>query len=252
MVENHKNMKQMESDRKGVVWIDLDDTLWDFKANSRVALAGMYADHDLSRWFESVHAWIECYERHNHALWNQYNKALITKDYLMSERFLRPLLEAQCLTAHEFAQKFDHEYLDRLAECTQLVDGAIHLLCELKSRGWETGILSNGFTEVQHRKIRNSGLSPYVDHIVLSDDIGVNKPDVRLYRHAQEIASVSPTRCVMIGDNLDTDIAGAVAARWHAIHFSRNCGDSSIEETVPTIKSLDDALLQPVFSTGDQ
>ncbi|MCM1450048.1 MAG: YjjG family noncanonical pyrimidine nucleotidase [Clostridiales bacterium] len=225
----------------GIAWIDLDDTLWDFKANSRIALSGLYRDYQLSQWFDTVEHWIACYERHNHALWDLYNHAAISKDFLMTERFKRPLLEASCDKAVELGQQFDHEYLDRLAQCTQLVDGAIELLIRLRQRGWKIGILSNGFTEVQHRKVNNSGLAPYVDYVVLSDEIGVNKPDVRLYRHAEQTASTQPDKCLMVGDNPDTDITGALAAGWQAIYFTRGNDDCPIAG-VPTVRTLADIM----------
>lgn len=216
MVENNKTLTPAP---RSVAWIDLDDTLWDFHGNSRIALAGLYRDYSLSRWFADETAWIECYERHNHALWDLYNHALITKDYLMTERFLRPLAEAGSPMAAEYSRQFDHEYLDRLAECRGLIDGAIGLLERLHRAGWSTGILSNGFTEVQHRKISNSGLKPHIDFIVLSDDIGINKPDVRIFRHAEQVSGSDAAHCVMLGDNPDTDIAGAIAAGWRATLF---------------------------------
>ncbi|MDE5635394.1 MAG: YjjG family noncanonical pyrimidine nucleotidase [Muribaculaceae bacterium] len=224
--------------RGKVVWIDLDDTLWDFKANSRVALAGLYRDYDLGRWFDGEKAWIECYERHNHALWDQYNHALISKEYLMSERFRRPLAEVGSPMTAEYGRLFDREYLDRLALCTVLIDGAIELLESLRGRGCRIGVLSNGFTEVQYRKIRNSGLEPYVDFVVLSDDIGVNKPDVRIFRHAETVCGADATDCIMIGDNPDTDIAGALNAGWQAIYFSRKGDRHPTVQTVNTLRQL--------------
>ncbi|MDE7386361.1 MAG: YjjG family noncanonical pyrimidine nucleotidase [Muribaculaceae bacterium] len=232
-------METSRSLNRDIVWLDLDDTLWDFKANSRVALAGLYADYDLARWFGSADEWIERYERHNHALWDRYNHALITKDELMSSRFRLPLEDVGSPMAAELGARFDGEYLDRLAECTRLVDGAIDLLEWIKSRGMMTGVLSNGFTEVQHRKIRNSGLAPLVDFTVLSDDIGINKPDVRLYRHAEQVAGTTAAQCIMVGDNPDTDIRGAVDAGWKAVLLDReNCGE--IPHGVPVAKNLVD------------
>ena len=205
-----------------VVWIDLDDTLWDFRENSRVALSGLYDDYSLSDVFPTPEEWITCYERHNHALWELYNHGKIEKGYLMKERFLRPLLEGNHPKAAELGRQFDTEYLDRLAECTGLIPGAMELLDRLRSQGYRIGILSNGFVEVQHRKISNSGLAPHIDYVVLSDDIGINKPDVRLYRHAELVAGVTAEECLMIGDNPDTDIAGAISAGWQALLFDRN------------------------------
>lgn len=238
MVENNKTLDdrlktQDQQPINHVAWVDLDDTLWDFKANSHIALNGLYEAYALNRFYPTSDDWIKTYERHNHHLWDLYNRAIITKDYLMQQRFRRPLVETGVPEAHELGDRFDYEYLDRLAECTQLLDGAIELLTTLRQQGWKTGILSNGFHEVQHRKIRNSGLSPYIDYVVLSDDIGVNKPDVRLYRHAEEVAGARPENCLMIGDNPDTDIAGAINAGWEAFYFSPSGNTCS-----PSVKSF--------------
>lgn len=229
------------SDKIAVVWVDLDDTIWDFHANSRVALRGLYTDYSLGDVFPTPEAWIECYEKHNHSLWAQYNRGKIEKTYLMKERFLRPLNEGGHPDAVNLSQRFDGEYLDRLAECTQLVPGALELLTVLRSRGYRIGILSNGFVEVQHRKICNSGLEPLIDYIVLSDDIGINKPDVRIYRYAESIAGVRADQCLMIGDNPDTDIAGALAAGWPAILFDRNAATAA-DMAVPAVGSLGDLI----------
>ena len=90
------------------------------------------------------------------------------------------------------------------------------------------GVLSNGFTSVQHAKLTNTGLAPKIDLLVLSDDIGVNKPDTRIYRHAMErAADLEPSHHLMIGDNLSTDIRGALDSGWHAIHLDRSTSGSA-------------------------
>ncbi|MDE6831546.1 MAG: YjjG family noncanonical pyrimidine nucleotidase [Muribaculaceae bacterium] len=238
MVENKSSLTRDLLEGIKIVWLDLDDTIWDFHANSRVALRGLYDDYSLSCAFPTAEQWIDCYERHNHALWDLYNRAQIEKVYLMKERFLRPLTEVGHPKAEELAARFDKEYLDRLAECTELISGAISLLTKIKEHGLLTGILSNGFVEVQHRKIRNSGLAPLIDYIVLSDDIGVNKPDGRIFRYAESVAGVTADQCLMIGDNPVTDIAGALNAGWRAILFSRN-GDTATSLPAPVATTLD-------------
>lgn len=145
------------------------------------------------------------------------------------ERFRLPLVEAG--ESHDIATRvsehLDKVYLDLLAQEKQLVPGAKELLGRISAAGLVVGVLSNGFVEVQHRKIASAGLTDLIDIIVLSDDIGVNKPDVRLYQHAMKMSGVTDSsRHIMIGDNPDTDIAGALAAGWKAIHF---CPDSMVE-----------------------
>lgn len=203
-----------------MVWLDLDDTLIDFRTNSRRALSRLYDERNLARYFDNRDRWIETYERHNHILWSDYAAGSIDQPTLRMERFRRPLTDggASQSDARHLSEEFDTLYLDFLAQETKLVDGCMDLLIRIRKAGLPIGILSNGFTEVQHRKIRNCGLLPYIDIIVLSDDIGVNKPDVRLYRHAMRRSGFEvPERHLMIGDNPYTDIAGALDAGWQAI-----------------------------------
>lgn len=214
-------MKYDGSDIK-MVWVDLDDTLIDFRANSREALANLYNKEKLGRFWSDAQSWADCYEKYNMRLWAAYNLDRISRDYLMMERFRLPLVEAGLSDseARAMSARMSDEYFDLLAAEKRTEPGAFDLLRLLRSEGVGIGILSNGFHEVQYRKIRSAGLDPYVDIVVLSDDIGVNKPDVRLYRYAQERSGVAdPGAHMMIGDNPDTDIEGALAAGWKAVGY---------------------------------
>lgn len=207
------------------VWIDLDDTLIDFEANSRASLLWLYQSQGLDRWFATAEQWIDSYEAHNKALWADYAAGCVTRDFLRLDRFSHPFIQAGVLQeeALEMSRRFDPLYLDTLAIQKRLIEGALPLLDALHRCGFSIGVLSNGFTEVQHRKIKSAGLAGHIDHVVLSDDIGVNKPDVRLYRHAQTVAGItSPAANLMIGDNLSTDIQGALNAGWRAVWFDRH------------------------------
>ncbi len=207
------------------VWIDLDDTLIDFRANSRMALASVYHELGFSTLWPEPEAWIENYETHNTALWSLYSAGAVTREVLRMERFRRPLRDAgmEDDQARELSLRLDPIYLDKLAQGRILVPGAIPLLETVREAGAKIGILSNGFEDVQYRKITNSGLDRYIDLTVLSDEIGVNKPHPDIFRHAMQRSGESdPERHIMIGDNPGTDIAGAIAAGWQAIWFSRD------------------------------
>lgn len=208
------------------IWIDLDDTLIDFQANARASLTQMYRDEPLLRnLFPDPDSWAATYETHNHRLWDLYARAEITQPELRIERFRRPLVQGGLpdIQAIETASRYDTLYLDILAVQRRMIPGAIELVRALKSAdGICIGILSNGFKEVQYRKINNTGLAPLIDIVVLSDDIGINKPDPRLFTYAmQRVADSDPHHHLMIGDNPSTDIAGALGAGWNAIWFHR-------------------------------
>lgn len=223
-----------------VVWLDLDDTVIDFLTNSRLALERLWREEPIiNSHFATPGLWVETYERHNHALWDAYARAEVTRPYLRLQRFRLPLMEggASDTDATAAARIFDTLYLDHLADERTLVPGALDLLKWLRSQDVIIGCLSNGFKEVQFRKIANCGLEPYFDLVVLSDDIDVTKPALPLYRHAGERSGFTdPAAHLMIGDNAATDIAGAVNAGWQAIHFlpSASCTPSTLTPHIVT------------------
>ncbi|MCM1110562.1 MAG: YjjG family noncanonical pyrimidine nucleotidase [Clostridium sp.] len=224
------------------VWFDLDNTLIDFTANARDALATLYRREHLDRFFESLQQWTDRYEEYNHELWRLYSLGEIAQDRLRLDRFRLPFLSAGAdeETAVALARRFDTDYLDLLAEGRRMIDGAVELLSAV-SRDPElhVGIISNGFHDVQHRKIRNTGILPLVELIVLSDDIGINKPDRRIFDYAVEKSGVADSRAhLIIGDNPDTDIRGALGAGWRAIWFDRDLSDAETPEGATRVRTL--------------
>lgn len=233
MIYNGKDIKW--------VWFDLDDTLIDFTTNSRIALAKTFLCGGLRRWFADAESWTECYEKHNHALWDAAARGEITSAYLKVERFRRPLVEAGLPDdeARAMSDRLSPLYLDLLAGEKELVPGAVETLTAVRRAGAKVGILSNGFSIVQGRKIERAGLTGYIDRLVLSDDIDIMKPDVRLYEYAMRTVGVPNSAShLMIGDNLRTDIQGALAAGWTAFFLQPGHGKPHVD--VPAgVVSLD-------------
>lgn len=223
LCENSSKKMLIDKNNIKAVWLDLDDTLWDFTTNSCKSLRDLYEIEHLCRWFSSCEEWIDRYLECNHSLWPLYNKGEITKEFLKVERFRRILVDVGYESdAEEYAKRLDVMYLDILGRKTLLVDGARELLDYLKKQGYKICLISNGFYEVQYNKMRSSQIDGYFDIVVLSDDLGINKPDRRIFDYARDKAGVEPGQCVIIGDNTDTDIYGAINAGWNAIYFNRN------------------------------
>lgn len=206
----------MSKNSDSVVWFDLDDTLWDFTANSHDALEEVYHHFNLERFWADVDAWRESYHKVNDRLWKEFAEGIVNMNRLRWDRFYIPLKEAGAsdLQAEEITSEADGYYLNRLGIRGKLVEGARELLAEIKSRGFRIGIISNGFTDVQYNKIRAANIESYIDYVVLSEDVGVSKPNTAIFRYAQKVAEVKACNCIMIGDNESTDIAGAVKALW--------------------------------------
>ena len=217
------------------VFVDIDDTIWDFTANSKVAMARVYKEYDLERQCP-YDKFIVCYLRHNKELWELYHHGKITKEFLLSERF-RVVFE-ECgikICSDSFNLEFNDKYLDYIAECDKVVSGAHELLDYLNDRG-EVYVLSNGFKHLQYRKLQSGKLDKYISKIILSDDIGITKPDKRLFDYAlAQVGADAPTT-LMIGDNYDADVIGAKNAGWKAVYFNRTgiTPDNSVADLTVT------------------
>ncbi len=227
------------------VWLDLDDTLWDFAGNSLDSLASIYHKHHLDRFFSDVDDWKKCYQRHNHALWELYNTGEVSREFLQRERFMRPLLEAGATSeeANRLTPLLHYDYLDVLGRHSTLVPYARELLECLKDRGYGIGIISNGFKEVQFRKLESSGIADMIDCVVLSDEIEVNKPDRRLFDYAVAKAGTSADESLIVGDNPATDIAGGAAAGWQTIYFNRDGQGVNSPHADAEVTSLRDVVM---------
>lgn len=213
-----------------MIWLDLDDTLWDMKGNARITLAELYHARNLSSYFKSEEEWIELYEVINKRLWSLYNNGRITEDFLRNERFAAPLRLAGVISseAKVLAAEMDPEYLEMLGHKTALVPGARQLLDTLSGDGHRLGVLTNGFRGVQQAKMASSGITDYFDCVVLSNEAGYVKPDPRLFRFAECKSGVPAERCLMVGDSLATDIQGAFLAGWKSIWYNpsgKTCND---------------------------
>ena len=202
------------------IWFDLDDTLWNFHDNSLVALREIYREYELDRFWPTEQQWLDDYHAVNDELWRLYSRGEITRDVLRMERFRRPLVSAGCADAEarEMSAMLDSVYLGKLGKMSGTVPGAYDVLNRLRPF-YNIGILSNGFAEVQYGKMASAGLSPLIDCVVLSDEMEINKPDRRLFDYACRKAGTEAGQCLLVGDNPDTDIAGAVGAGWKAIYF---------------------------------
>lgn len=218
MSESHQTAPRLPG--RPWIWFDLDDTLWDFSGNSLKALAEVYGAYSLDRLWPTLQEWYDSYHAVNSELWVEYAHGRISRDYLRMERFRRPLVGAGCPDgeARRLSAQMDTDYLARLGRMTATVPGARGLLERLRPY-YNIGVLSNGFRPVQYDKMKSAGIYGLIDCTVLSDEIEVNKPDPRLFDYACRKGGTDADRCLLIGDNPETDIAGALNAGWQAVLF---------------------------------
>jgi len=201
------------------IFFDLDHTIWDFDKNAEEALHELYEIYKLRGiGLPSVELFIETYTRNNHSLWAQYHVGKITKDYLREARFRTTFLE---LGVHPdvIPVGFEDAYVKLCPTKTNLFPGTHEVLTYLKSK-YVLHLISNGFQESTEIKIAGSNISRYFDQIIISEVVGVNKPDKAIFEHALAEARAVKQESIMIGDSLEADIRGALNFGMDAIYFN--------------------------------
>ena len=225
------------------LFIDFDDTLYDTYGNAVIALRETFEHFQLERYFSDPQVFYDAYWTANIDLWSRYSKGEITRPYLIVERFRRPLSAGEGLPVTEdLCLEMSDVFLDYCSSKPGVVDGAHELMDFLRSQGYRMHMTSNGFHEVQYKKLAACGLRDYFDTIILSEYAGANKPSQQFFDYALKVSGTDRETTLMIGDNLNTDILGALNAGIDAMLVNRwNIDAKDIPPTVTfVVKGLRD------------
>ena len=141
------------------IFIDFDDTLYDTHGNSVIALRELFDEMNFAQWFDDPEVFYTAYWNANIDLWTRYSKGEITRDYLIVERFRRPLSASGKLEpTKEYCLEVSDRFLELCSSKPGVVEGAHELMEYLKGKGYRIHMCSNGFHEVQYKKLRACGL----------------------------------------------------------------------------------------------
>ncbi len=199
------------------LFFDLDRTLWDFETNSKIALQKIYDKYSLNLHFEHFIHFQKSYQNINNELWKKYGKGKITKDELRIIRFEKTLEKAQVFDK-QLANTLNYDYISTAPKEKNLFPNTLETIQELAKK-YKLHIITNGFSEAQIVKLESSGLKPYFDVVVCSEMVGKTKPHREIFELSLQLANAKVSESVMIGDDHNTDIIGAVQIGMQAILF---------------------------------
>ncbi|TGD57074.1 YjjG family noncanonical pyrimidine nucleotidase [Flavobacterium humi] len=214
------------------IFFDLDHTLWDFDRNSELAF-----ERILQNYFPQVELreFIRVYAPINQVCWKLYQKDEITHQELRYKRLKDTFDILGQEISTQLIDAISEEYIQYLPDFNHLFDDAVPVL-EYLSQNYELHIITNGFAEVQYKKINNSNIGHFFKTITNSETAGTKKPNHGIFSHALKEAKAFKNESVMIGDCLDADVNGALDFGIAAIFF--NSGQIDVDKNIRQITTL--------------
>jgi len=226
------------------LFFDLDHTLWDFEANSKETLHELYIKHDLDKTltddFEAFH---RQYSFHNKRLWGWYHYGFIKQEELKWKRMWHALLEFK-IGDEKLAKQLSAEYLEILPTKSKLFPYTKEILDYLVNKGYVLHLITNGFEEVQWKKLKNAGIGDYFAEVITSESASSLKPHKDIFDFAISKAKCCYEESLMLGDNLDADIRGAIEAGMDTVFVNHINEQTELRPTytISHLKELEQIL----------
>ncbi len=223
------------------IFFDLDDTLHDHQKPFADSLAKSFPH------FPSHHEIEDVYKKlryHSDLLWEHYTENKITLGELRVKRIIAALRDFDFEITEGQAQEFQHSYELALQQIT-LFPEIPNLLDSLDKHGFKLGMITNGPVEHQKNKIAALGLDKYFpkDHIFISDEVGIAKPDPTIFKIAAERLGLQAEEILYVGDTWINDIVGSSEAGWQSLWFNhRNRKPETDHQPTYETDSLDSIL----------
>lgn len=220
------------------IFFDLDNTLWDFEKNSKVAMESSFKYFKLKEQDVIFKDFFKIYSHHNKVLWAAYRKREVLKKDLIRQRFQLTFDELHINKL--VPEEMNEHYLNEMPKQKLLNEGALEVLEFLKSKRYKLFIITNGFREVQHKKLQSSGLMPYFEKVFISEEIKTPKPGREIFEYAIKSANAKKSESLMIGDDWEVDILGASNFGIDSVYYSpykKTNSDLSHENNIASCKT---------------
>lgn len=200
------------------VFFDLDHTLWDFEKNSALTFDKIFKLNNVE---VNLDDFLQQYIPINFKYWKLYREERIKKEALRFARLNETFQALEVQVADKIIHQLSEDYIKYLSTFNFLIEDATSILEYLRSN-YRLHIITNGFDEVQYKKMDKSNIIHYFETITNSELAGVKKPNPKIFNYALDLAKVNAGRSIMIGDSLEADVEGALNMGMDAIFFNPN------------------------------
>ena len=214
------------------IFFDLDHTLWDFETNSARAFDFIFNDNKIKI---DLNSFLRIYVPINQKYWKLFREERVSKEALRYKRLKETFDLLNYNISDDLINHLAIVYIDNLPNYNMLFEGTIEILDYLSPK-YEMHIITNGFEEVQIKKIEKSGIKKYFDKIITSESVGVKKPNPKIFDYALQSANAKAEHSIMIGDNYEADVQGALNMSMRAIFC--NFEMQSVGENILSINHL--------------
>lgn len=209
----------MPQNRYRHVFFDLDHTLWDFEKNASETLRHLFHYFNLQQLqLFTLEQFLQAFHQVNRQLWSAFDQGKVDKAYIRGERF-RIVSQYLKVSPSSLPEQLGDLYLTQCPAKSNVMPYTHEILKYLKDH-YHLHIITNGFNDVQSIKIDSARLSDFFVHVITADSCGYQKPHKKIFEHALEVSQAQADECVMIGDNLNTDIKGARNAGIDQIYYN--------------------------------
>ncbi|MDF2190759.1 YjjG family noncanonical pyrimidine nucleotidase [Paraflavitalea sp. CAU 1676] len=213
------------------LFFDLDHTLWDFEANSRKTLGDIYEELSLhTRGIQDFELFHKNYLVHNDKLWARYRNGYIKVDELRWKRMWLTLLDFK-IGDEKLARQMGERFLELLPSRNLLFPHTIEILEYLQGKGYHLHLITNGFENVQHSKLKNSGIDGYFKEVITSEGSNSIKPNKEIFEYAFKRAKALPDQSIMLGDSIEADIEGAINAGIDQVFVNHLNTETTLQPT---------------------
>lgn len=221
------------------IFFDLDHTLWDYDKNTFETITEIYNLYNLSKLSISFDEFLTHFHEINNLLWDKFNHGLIDRYELRDNRF-RLILQQLGVRESDIPNDIGETFLE-IAPLKSSVVPFTHEVLEYLHPKYQLHIISNGFDDVQYKKLKASNIFHYFDKIITSDNSGYRKPQKEIFEFSMDVVGSSRSDSMFVGDNLDTDIQGAQNAQMDHIFYNPDKKDHTFQVTYE-IQSLKEIM----------